>query len=177
MLRAAANRLLSQFARLDPPWGQVSRLRRERFDEPVSGGPDTLRSIDLQPKLDSAGTSAAQAGDSFTFISTWTKDGRWQAESLVPFGSSKMDGAPHYADQAPLFADEKLKMLPLSGPALTAEATQMERPGKPPPPKGGTIAPPADIAPVPSTLGVTSPANAAARKSASPPPLVLRAPP
>jgi acyl-homoserine-lactone acylase len=175
-LRGAANRLLSRFARLDPLWGQVSRLRRASLDLPLSGGPDTLGGIDFQGRLDSAGTSTAAGGDSFTFISTWTRDGRWQIESVVPFGSSKVDGAPHYADQTPLFADEKLKTLPLSGPALTAEATQMERPGKPPPPKGSIIAPPVDIAPAPATIGVTRPANAAERKSALSPPFAARAP-
>jgi penicillin amidase/acyl-homoserine-lactone acylase len=164
-LRATANRLLSEFGRLDPAWGEVNRLRRGNLDLPLSGGPDALRSIDVQPQLDSNGISTAQGGDSLTFISTWTKDGSWQAESIVPFGSSKMAGANHYADQAPLFASEKLKALPLTANALTAEASGIERPGKPPPPKGSIVAPPAPIAPAPATIGVTRPANAAERKS------------
>jgi hypothetical protein len=96
-------------------------------------------------------------------FSTWTKDGRWQIESIVPFGSSNVAGTRHYADQAPLFADEKLKRLPLSRAELMAEATQIERPGKPPPPKGSTIAPvPGPTGPV-SGLSVTQPANAGER--------------
>ena len=159
-LRATANRLLSRFARLDPTWGTINRLRRADLDLPMSGAPDTLRSIEQQPRPRSDGTSSAIAGDALAMFSTWTKDGRWQIESIVPFGSSNVAGTRHYADQAPLFADEKLKRLPLSRAELMAEATQIESPGKPPPPKGSTIAP---VGPV-SGLSVTQPANAGERK-------------
>ena len=168
-LRATANRLLSQFGRLDPIWAEVSRLRRGDLDLPVSGGPDTLRSIDVQPRLDADGTFAAESGDSLTLISSWTRDGLWQVESIAPFGSSKLASATHYADQAPLYAGEKLKVLPVTANALAAEATQIERPGKPPP-KGPIVVPPVPVAPVPATLGVTRPANAAERKPAITPP-------
>ena len=64
-----------------------------------------------------------------------------------------------------LFADEKLKRLPLSPEELMAEATQIERPGKPPPPKGVTTAPPELPAISPSAgLSVMQPANAGERK-------------
>jgi penicillin amidase/acyl-homoserine-lactone acylase len=164
-LRATASRLLSQFTRLDPTWGTINRLRRANLDLPLSGAPDTLRSIEQQPRLRSDGTSNAEAGDALSMFSTWTKDGRWQIESIVPFGSSNMAGTEHYDDQALLFADEKLKRLPLSPEELMAEATQIERPGKPPPPKGTTTAPPALPAVSPSAgLSVTQPANAGERK-------------
>jgi acyl-homoserine-lactone acylase len=163
-LRATASRLLSQFARLDPTWGTINRLRRAGLDLPLSGAPDTLRSIEPQPRLRSDGTSTALAGDALAMFSTWTKDGRWQIESIVPFGSSTVAGTRHYADQAPLFADEKLKRLPLSGEELMAEATQIEKPGKPPPPKGTTTAPlPLALGPS-AGLSVMQPANAGERK-------------
>ena len=163
VLRAAANRLLAQFGRLDPLWGSVNRLRRGSLDLPLSGAPDTLRSIEVQPQLRDDGTFTAQAGDSLTLISTWTRDGRWQIESIVPFGSSSVDGTPHYTDQAQLFAGEKLKLVPLDPNALMAEATRIERPGKPPP-KDGVIVPLAPAAPGNgTTIGVGSPASAAER--------------
>jgi hypothetical protein len=98
--------LLSQFARLDPTWGTINRLRRAEFDLPLSGAPDALRSIEPQAQLRSDGTTSAVGGDALAMFSTWTKDGRWQIESIVPFGSSNVAGTRHYADQAPLFADD-----------------------------------------------------------------------
>ena len=167
-LRASANLLLTKFTRLDPVWGDVNRLRRANLDLPLSGAPDALGGIELQPRLGNDGTSSAQAGDSLAMISTWTRDGKWQVESIVPFGSSRVAGAPHYADQAQLFADRKFKLVPLTGSALMAEATNVERPGKPPPPKGKTAptVQPVPSPPVPSAaIGVTRPAIAAERKA------------
>jgi len=161
-LRATASRLLSQFGRLDPTWGTVNRLRRGALDLPLSGGADTLRDVALEARLRDDGTSTAPAGDSLVFISTWLKDGRWQVESVVPFGQSQASNSLHYADQAPLFADGKLKRVPLSAAELMAEATQTERPGKPPPPKGSQPAPAPSIAG--GALNLSGPANAAERK-------------
>ena len=122
---------------------------------------ETITGIE-QPRLRSDGTSTAIAGDALAMISTWTKDGRWQVDSVVPFGSSKVAGTRHYADQAPLFADEKLKRLALSEEELMAEATQIERPGKPPP-KGTTTAP-VPLAVTPSAgFSVAQPASAGER--------------
>jgi len=167
-LRATANRLLSQFGRIDPSWAEVSRLRRDDLDLPLSGGPDTLRSVDVPPRIKRDGTFAAAGGDSLTLISTWLKDGRWQVDSIAPFGSSQLAGAKHYADQAPLFAAEKLKTLPVTAPALAAEATEIERPGKPSP-KGPIVVPAAPFAPNPPAIGITRPANAAERRAAAAP--------
>jgi penicillin amidase/acyl-homoserine-lactone acylase len=163
-LRRTANRLLAKFARLDPAWGTVNRLRRGSTDLPLSGGPDALRDIEVQRRQQNDGTMTAQAGDSLTLISTWTRDGRWQVESVVPFGSSNVPGSQHYADQAQLFADQKLKSVPVSVNALMAEATQIDRPGKPTP-KGSIIVPVVLPQPEPEPkIGLGRPAKAAERK-------------
>jgi acyl-homoserine-lactone acylase len=64
-------------------------------------------------------------------LSTWNRNGQWAVESIVPYGSSSSEASPHYSDQAPLFADGKLKELPLTENALMEQATTIERPGKP----------------------------------------------
>jgi penicillin amidase/acyl-homoserine-lactone acylase len=132
VLRGFAGRFLAGFGRLDPTWGEVIRLRRGTVNLPLSGGPDALRDIEFAPRLDRTGVVPAIGGDALTVLSTWGRNGLWQVESIVPYGSSAVEGSRHYADQAPLFADGKLKPLALSDSALMAEATQIERPGKPP---------------------------------------------
>jgi penicillin amidase/acyl-homoserine-lactone acylase len=162
-LRLAANRLLAAFGRLDPTWGEVNRLRRGSLDLPLSGGPDMLRNMEVRPRLDSDGTSVAEAGDSLVMISTWSRDGRWQIESVVPYGSSQVTGSRHYADQAQLFSDGKLKDVALTPAAAMAEATQIERPGRPAP-KQPAPAPEAPAgAPSTAAIGVAPPAAAAER--------------
>ena len=112
MLRNASNLLLSKFKRLDPTWGEVNRLRRGTYDLPIGGGPDALRDIQLAPRIAGDGTSTATAGDSLTFVSAWLRNGTWQVESVVPYGAASSVLSAHYSDQAPLFAEQKLKALP-----------------------------------------------------------------
>jgi len=138
VLRGFATRLLENFGRLDPQWAQVARLKRGSVDLPLSGGPDSLRDIEFEPGIDGQGNARAVGGDALTVLSTWNSNGVWQVESVVPYGSSSSEASPHYADQAPLFADGRLKELPLTESALMEQATDIERPGKPPQPEETT---------------------------------------
>jgi len=162
-LRGTANRLLAAFGRLDPTWGEVSRLRRGTIELPLSGGPDTLRGVDVRARLDGDGKSITEGGDSLVMISTWLRDGRWQIESVVPYGSSQMTDSRHYADQAQLYADDKLKPVPLAPADIMAEATQVERPGKPAPrqPRPAPASP--AVPPPTAAIDVSRPAAAAER--------------
>ena len=162
-LRGAANRLLAAFGRLDPTWGEVSRLRRSGMELALSGGPDALRGVDVRSRLDDDGKSISEGGDSLVMISTWLRDGRWQIESVVPYGSSQMPDSRHYADQAQLYADDKLKPVPLAPADIMAEATQIERPGKPAPrqPRPAPASP--AVLPPTAAIDVSRPATAAER--------------
>jgi penicillin amidase/acyl-homoserine-lactone acylase len=131
VLRGFATRMLEYFGRLDPTWGEVGRLKRGLVDLPLSGGPDALRDIEFAPGVDDDGMTHAVGGDALTVLSTWNRDGQWSVESIVPYGSSSLASSPHYADQAPLFAEGLLKELPLTESALMEQATDIERPGKP----------------------------------------------
>jgi penicillin amidase/acyl-homoserine-lactone acylase len=140
-LRTTAKHLLDAFGRLDPRWSQINRLRRGAFNAGLSGGPDTLRDIELQTRLRHDSISTARDGDSFVLFSNWSKSGQWSVESISPYGSDATRASPHYADQAPLYARGDLKTVPLTETALMAEATRIERPGKRPPAKLPTGAP------------------------------------
>ena len=80
--------MLENFGRLDPPWSEVGRLKRGLVDLPVAGGPDALRDIEFEPGLDDDGNARAIGGDALTVLSTWNRDGVWEVESVVPYGSS-----------------------------------------------------------------------------------------
>jgi acyl-homoserine-lactone acylase len=131
VFRGFATRMLEFFGRLDPTWAEVGRLRRGGIDLPLSGGPDALRDIEFEPGVDDYGMATAVGGDALTVLSTWTRNGLWQVESIVPYGTSSSANSPHYTDQAALFAEGRLKPLPLTEGALMEQATEVERPGKP----------------------------------------------
>lgn len=122
--------LKDNFDRLDVPWGQVNRLVRGDHSWPLSGAPDVLRAI-YSEKDATAGTLKATAGDSYIMFVDWLANGIQRVTTIHNFGSATLDAASrHYDDQAPLFAGEKERRLPLDMVALEAEKTSDRRIGR-----------------------------------------------
>lgn len=129
-LARAAGDLDAGFGRLDPAWGDVNRLKRGALDLPVDGGPDTLRAIYLDADV-SKGEAAAIAGDTYVMVAEWMPDGARRLRTVHQFGAATLDqSSPHYADQAPLFAEEEWKTPAMTLDAVLAEATRDYRPGR-----------------------------------------------
>ncbi len=107
-LREVVREMLASFHRLDPPLGDVQRLRRGTADLPLSGGPDALRAV--YSHIDPAsGKRVGFDGDSFVMLTEWGPQGV-KSLTIQPFGSAiERPAARHYSDQAPLFAAEKWK--------------------------------------------------------------------
>ena len=126
----AARTLERHHGRVDPPWGQVNRLRRGGLDLPVGGGPDTLRAIQSF-ELDGDGTYTANSGDCYVMFVEWDSQGRLRSETIHQFGSATLDErSPHYADQVPLFAAERTKKLHLEEAQLRRHLSREYRPGE-----------------------------------------------
>ncbi len=108
-LQAAADHLMQHFGRLDPPMGEVLRLRQGRVDLPLDGGSDTLRAATTW-KVDPDGRLQLVHGDSFIMWVEWDKGQPVRSQSIQPFGSAtNRPDSPHYTDQMQLFVDHKLK--------------------------------------------------------------------
>ncbi|GGY55438.1 penicillin acylase family protein [Parvularcula lutaonensis] len=108
----AADHLRATFGRLDPPFENLSRLRRGEKDLPLTGGPDALKA--LYWGFDEDGRLYGLNGDSYIAYVRWDADGGLSAETIYPFGAAMgRPGSPHYADQAPLFAEGRMKPAPL----------------------------------------------------------------
>ncbi|OFW99863.1 MAG: hypothetical protein A3E78_09415 [Alphaproteobacteria bacterium RIFCSPHIGHO2_12_FULL_63_12] len=128
-LAKAASDLTAGFNRLDPEWGEANRLVRGDFNAPLDGGPDTLRAIYSLSDY-AKGPGEAIAGDTYIMNAEWAPDGTRAIRTIHQFGAATLDRAsPHYADQAPLFADEQWKTPAMTLDALLAEATRDYRPG------------------------------------------------
>jgi len=97
--------LEKSFGRLDVPLGQVQRLRRGATDLPVGGGPEVLNATYASDRGDRlVGTQ----GDSYVLFVELGKE-KTTSRSIHQYGASSRAGAPHYADQAPLFVRHELK--------------------------------------------------------------------
>ena len=128
-LQKASENIVKHFGRIDVEWGKVNRLVRGDKNLPLGGGPDTLRAIYGRPQED--GTLAGQAGDCFFQFVEWDKDGQLNAWAMNQFGSSPGNpGSLHHTDQAPLFAEEKLRKVPFTREEVLGNAKQTYRPSE-----------------------------------------------
>jgi acyl-homoserine-lactone acylase len=108
-LTKAVEHLMDHFGRLDPPLGELIRLRQGDVDLPLDGGSDTLRAATTW-KVDPDGRLHLVHGDSFIMWVEWQKGQPVRSQSIQPFGAATTrPESPHYTDQMQLFVDHKLK--------------------------------------------------------------------
>lgn len=128
VLKESAAYLSTHFGRIDPPLGEVLRLRQGKVDLPLDGGPDVLRAMALWDEAPD-GRLAARHGDSFVMFVTWDKAGRVSSQSIQPFGAaSTRPESPHYTDQMALFAAKKLKPVRFDPRTLQGHIERAYRP-------------------------------------------------
>lgn len=119
----ALSLLQNHFGRIDPKWGEVNRLVRGDKSWPLSGAPDVLRAV-YGGFDEEAGYQKATAGDSYIMFVEWAPDGTLSSRTIHNFGSATLDAtSSHYDDQAPIFASENERNLPLDMVTLMAEKT------------------------------------------------------
>ena len=125
-LAKAAGHLLKYFGRLDPPLGDVIRIRQGKVDLPDDGGGDTLRAA-TSWNVDPDGRLSIKHGDSFVMLIEWGKDGKVHSESIQPYGAATTRrDSPHYADQAPLFVAHQFKPVWFTRADVAAHAVRRE---------------------------------------------------
>ncbi|MBO6525715.1 acylase [Erythrobacter sp.] len=108
-LESAVEHLNTHFGRIDPPMSELLRLRQGDVDLPLDGGSDTLRASTLW-NVDEDGRLSLKHGDSFIQWVEWMPGERVSSRSIQPFGSATTrPNSPHYADQAALFVQHRLK--------------------------------------------------------------------
>lgn len=130
-LRNAGDELWRYHGKLDPAWQEVNRLRRGDVDLGVGGGPDILHAVyGAGPEK---GKLTGRAGDSYIIIAEWDPEGNVHSESIHQFGSATLDeSSPHFADQAPLFVQRKMKKVWLDEADIRANLESEYRPGEEP---------------------------------------------
>lgn len=130
-LKDTAAQLIAATGRIDPEWGEVSRVARGDKSWPTDGGPDTLRAVYAAGDLAKDKFRKGRAGDTYIVIADWAPDGSYTLDTIHQYGSATNNAAsPHYADQAPLFAAEQFKRPPMELEALLKQAERDYRPGK-----------------------------------------------
>ena len=127
--RDAVGWLVAGHGRVDVPWGEVNRLRRGGVDLPLGGAPDVLRAI-YGERVD-GGVLSGIVGDAYLSAISFDADGVVSSRAIHQFGSATLDeDSPHYADQAELFADGRLREVPFTREELAAAAVRTYRVGE-----------------------------------------------
>lgn len=128
-LRSAAAALREHFGGLTPRLPELLRLRRGPVDLGLDGGPDLLHAFYARAGRD--GRWSVYAGDSYLMMVEWDGGGAVRSRSIHQFGSaSTRPRSPHFADQAPLFAQHQLKPVWMDEAEIRAHLEREYRPGE-----------------------------------------------
>ena len=107
-LETAAAAVIRGYGRLDVPWGEVHRLRRDGLDLPGNGGPAALGIVrTLEYAAAAGGKLHAMAGE--TFVAAVELSSPPRARALLAYGNSSRPGSRHRTDQLPLLARKELR--------------------------------------------------------------------
>jgi acyl-homoserine-lactone acylase len=128
-LRIVVADMQQRFKRIDPPLGDIQRLRRGSADLPILGGHDTLRATSIWDKDQPDGLARVRHGDSFIMLVRWDKGGRVISESIQPYGAATTRPASkHYTDQMQMFVDGKYKPVYFEWADAVANAKRRYKP-------------------------------------------------
>jgi len=109
-------------------WGMMHRIERGKASLPMPGA-GSERGVDPFTCLFMAGAKKVTDGKFLCDSgSSWMqfvayRQGKVEARTILPFGNSNDPDSPHYADQAPLFAQRQLKKALLTRSEIEAAAT------------------------------------------------------
>lgn len=124
-----ARDLKQHFGRIDVPWKRIHRLLRGELDLGLGGGPDVLHAVYADRMED--GRLKGAIGDSYVLLVAWDAKGQVRSRSVHQYGSATIDkNSPHYADQAPLFVQRKLKPVWLDEAEIQQHLEREYRPGE-----------------------------------------------
>lgn len=108
-LASAVTDLNERYGRWDMAWGEVHRLRfDDGTDLPLGGADNDLGAFRIiRYREADDGKLVAYSGDSAVMAIEFSNPPR--AYSVVAYSQSEIVDAPHYSDQAELFADNRMK--------------------------------------------------------------------
>ncbi len=125
---SAVEKVKERYGSWDLAWGEVHRLRHGGLDLPVGGGPGGLGCFRvLWYTDDEDGKRRIRGGDGWQLAVEFSDPPR--AYSILAYGQSNKKSSPHHADQAAMFADNKMKKVAYTEAAIEAGAIRIYRPG------------------------------------------------
>ncbi len=125
ILRAAKNKMLTNFNRTDLQLGDIQKLVRGNMVLPLPGLPDVLAPMYSLPYKD--GMYKGNQGDAYIELVRFTKDGPI-IESLNVYGASARKDSPHYTDQMDMYVKQQTKKMTLDKATVYQQAVKKYNP-------------------------------------------------
>jgi hypothetical protein len=128
VLREIREKLLAENGRLDPTLGDLQKLVRGDSEFPAHGLPDLLA-----PEWGNTlrkGVRKIAGGDAYVALVRFPKEGLPIIETSNTFGASSKPGSAHFADQVPLFLEQRTKRMTLDRAEVLAKAVRTYHPGE-----------------------------------------------
>jgi acyl-homoserine-lactone acylase len=128
VLREIKEKMLAESGRIDPTLGDLQKLVRGDREYPAHGLPDLLA-----PEWGNTfrkGVRKIAGGDAYVALVRFPKQGLPVIETNNTYGASSKPGSPHFADQVPLFLEQRTKRMTLDKAEVLAKAVRTYHPGE-----------------------------------------------
>lgn len=126
IFKSVKDQMISHFGSTSIELGQIQKLVRGETEFPLWGLPDVLRAMYSAPYEN--GKRKGVAGESYIQLVRYQKDQLPKIESVINYGASNHPKSLHYADQAPLFLDLRLKPMTLDKQEVLKNAVKVYHP-------------------------------------------------
>jgi acyl-homoserine-lactone acylase len=128
--REAVAEVQKRWGSIDVTWGDVHRIRfGEIVDLPIGGAGNDMGSFRvIGYKDDPDGKRRARTGDGWVFAVEFGETP--VARSVVAYSQSGREDSPHFADQAPLFADNQMKKVAFTEEDIARTLIKKYHPGE-----------------------------------------------
>lgn len=121
-------KMLAESGRIDPTLGDLQKLVRGDREYPAHGLPDLLA-----PEWGNTlrkGVRKIAGGDAYVALVRFPKQGLPVIETVNTYGASSKPGSPHFADQVPMFLEQRTKRMTLDKAEVLANAVRTYHPGE-----------------------------------------------
>lgn len=128
--REAVSEVIQKWGSIDVTWGDVHRIRfGDDVDLPIGGAGGDMGSFRvLGYREDPDGKRRARTGDSWVFAVDFAETPK--AYSVVAYSQSGREDSPHFADQAALFADNRMKKVAFTEEDIANSLLKKYHPGE-----------------------------------------------